>query len=198
MNPRLILASASPRRKALLETMGLAFSIHPADIDESYHGNESPIEYVQRLSIGKADAVQQQLNDNVGKQSEELVVLAADTIVCQQQDIFGKPKDKADAFRIWQKLSDSTHQVMTAVSIQTSGSINTQVCVTDVEFCSISEQQMQRYWASGEPLDKAGGYAIQGYASAWVNLIHGSYSNVVGLPLKEVNEMLSVVNLNWL
>jgi len=198
MHSRLILASASPRRKVLLETMGLEFSVQPADIDESHKGDESPREYVQRLSVGKAEAVLRQLSNNGGRQSEEFVVLAADTIVCQQQDIFGKPKDKTDAFRIWQQLSDARHQVMTAVSMQTSKNINTQVCVTDVEFCSINEQQMQRYWASGEPLDKAGGYAIQGYASAWINLIHGSYSNVVGLPLKEVNEMLSAVNLNWL
>ncbi|MCL4170823.1 UNVERIFIED_CONTAM: hypothetical protein GTU68_020133 [Idotea baltica] len=125
-------------------------------------------------------------------------ILAADTIVCQDETIFGKPKDKDDAVRIWQKLSDADHQVMTAVSLINAENETSCISVTRVRFDAISAEQMQRYWQTGEPLDKAGAYAIQGYASAWVQQIRGSYSNVVGLPLHEVNGLLKTINLNWL
>ena len=99
---------------------------------------------------------------------------------------------------MWRQLSDNHHQVVTAICLLAQNNINTISVTTDVHFGEISEQQMRSYWRSGEPQDKAGGYAIQGLASAWVKLIHGSYSNVVGLPLRETNEVLKRVNLNWL
>lgn len=192
---KLILASGSPRRKQLLESMGLAFSVLVTDVDETHQPGESPQNYVRRLAQTKAQAA---LTHIAEQQQNEHVILAADTIVCQGQEIFSKPKDQEDACRIWRQLSDSQHQVITAVSLLTHGNIDTRSSVTDVEFSTITESQMAQYWASGEPTDKAGAYAIQGGASAWVKLIHGSYTNVVGLPLYEVNQMLGEVNLNWL
>ena len=188
----LVLASGSPRRKALLESMGLEFSVLVTDIDESELENEMPSDYVERLACDKALAAQKILN------GEASAVLAADTIVYQNDQIFSKPKDKEDAFRIWSQLTNSNHHVMTAVCLIAYGKTYLSKSKTAVRFGSISEQQMNQYWQSGEAKDKAGAYAIQGYASAWVQEISGSYSNVVGLPLYEVNELLANINLNWL
>ncbi len=202
---KLILASGSPRRKALLESMGLDCVVQPADIDESRLPDESPKQYVYRMAESKAQFIYQnsiKLAEN-SKPAKIIAVIAADTIVCQKDVIFGKPSDRDHAFSIWRQLSDGKHQVLTGVCLinsdqdQVSQSQIT-ICETDVLFNKITEDQMQRYWATGEPQDKAGGYAIQGFASAWVKQISGSYSNVVGLPLYEVNTMLKTVNLNWL
>ena len=197
---KLILASASPRRRELLTAMGCEFSIKSADIDESRWVGEAPTDYVSRLAVEKASAVyHQQLSG-----SERFAILAADTIVVQGETIFGKPRDKTHAFEIWQQLANSQHNVMTAVCLLVHDKISAklqpavQTVATTVEFGAISESQMHKYWATGEPADKAGAYAIQGLASAWVKLIHGSYSNVVGLPLRESNVLLSKVGLNWL
>jgi len=204
-NVHLVLASGSPRRKVLLESMGLAFSVLVTDTDESVRIDEAPLDYVQRLARDKAQAARAQLAEQskLDKPSQAaadrtFAILAADTIVCQHGDIIGKPQDQADAFRIWHQLSQTKHQVMTAVCLIAHAKIVVRVCTTDVEFGPISDAQMVEYWRSGEPVDKAGAYAIQGRASAWVKLIHGSYSNVVGLPLYEVNELLTTVDLNWL
>lgn len=191
MKPMLLLASGSPRRKALLESMGLDFTVLVTDIDESVTEGEVPEDYVVRLAEEKAHAAGSQVKT-------EHAILAADTIVCQNEIIFAKPKDKNDAYRIWQQLSNSNHRVITAVCLLAYGRVDIRVCVTDVSFCSISEEQMKRYWQSGEPQDKAGAYAIQGLASAWVQKIQGSYSNVVGLPLFEVNDLLRTIDLNWM
>lgn len=196
----LILASASPRRSELLTAMGLDFSIKSANIDESRCTGELPTDYVGRLAVQKASAVYQQQSS----ESESFAILAADTIVVQGETIFGKPRDKTHAFEIWQQLANSQHNVMTAVCLLVHDKIHAklqprmQTVASKVEFGAISEQQMHKYWATGEPADKAGAYAIQGLASAWVKLIHGSYSNVVGLPLRETNLLLSEVGLNWL
>ena len=196
----LILASASPRRSELLAAMGCDFLVKSADIDESRAVGEAPTSYVSRLAIAKAAAVfQRQSSDH-----ESFAVLAADTIVVQGKTIFGKPRDKAHAFEVWQQLANSQHNVMTAVCLLVHNKIKgkleprVQTVTTAVEFGAISDQQMHKYWATGEPADKAGAYAIQGLASAWVKLIHGSYSNVVGLPLRETNLLLAEVDLNWL
>jgi len=127
-----------------------------------------------------------------------LAILAADTIVVQGDTVFGKPENYAHAQTIWRNLSANKHQVMTAVCLLTRDKLSLKLGVTDVEFTSIRQEQMQPYWDSNEPQDKAGAYAIQGFASAWVKLIHGSYSNVVGLPLREVNELLATIDKNWL
>jgi len=187
----LILASASPRRRELLESVGVSFSVLATDTDESCLENEQPTDFVVRLAKDKARAAQK-------LQPENVAILAADTIVVQDQTIFGKPTNFADAQRMWQTLSDSQHQVMTAVCLAVHDKLAVVTCITDVQFSVVSDAQMHAYWNSGEPADKAGGYAIQGLASAWVQLISGSYSNVVGLPLHEVNQLLKTIHKNWL
>ena len=190
----LVLASGSPRRSEMLKQMGLEFSVHVSDIDETRKEKELPEDYVVRLAREKALAVKK-ITPDFGEQT---AILAADTIVVQGDRVYGKPRDYEHAQRIWRALSATKHQVITAVSLLVGDSVQVKVSVTDVDFVVINEEQMQRYWATGEPSDKAGAYAIQGFASAWVKQIQGSYSNVVGLPLREVNQLLTSVQLNWL
>jgi len=190
----LVLASSSPRRSKLLSEMGCEFYVQSADIDESKNTSESVNEYVLRLAEAKAMAVKPLLPD----WSSSTAILAADTIVAQGEKVFGKPRNRSHAFEIWQQLSNTQHSVITAVCLHAFD--RTELCLvsSDVEFAAINQYQMQRYWDSGEPQDKAGAYAIQGLASAWVQLVHGSYSNIVGLPLRETNQLLTRVQLNWL
>lgn len=187
----LVLASGSPRRKEMLEQMGVPFSVHVTDTDESRKDGEAAEDFVIRLARDKAMAAASSL-------SSSSAVLAADTIVVQGDFVYGKPKDFDHAQQVWRSLSANKHQVMTAVCLLHDGKPNVRLSTTEVEFGRISKEQMQRYWETGEPQDKAGGYAIQGFASAWVKLINGSYSNVVGLPLREVNELLATIDRNWL
>ena len=191
----LILASASPRRSQLLREMGLEFEVAAADINEQQKPGETALDYVTRMSVEKAQAIQ---NKRAESETERTAVLAADTIVHRQGVIFGKPSSYDNAREVWRSLSDSKHQVITSVTLLWDKHQVTDHSITEVQFSSISETQMQRYWDSGEPQDKAGAYAVQGLASAWVEKIDGSYSNVVGLPLFLVNQMLGKVNLNWL
>lgn len=190
---QLVLASGSPRRSELLSQMGVEFSVSVSDIDETRKENELPEDYVVRLAREKAKAVQKLHSYN-----SKTAILAADTIVVQADRVYGKPRDFEHAKRIWHALSATKHQVVTAVSLLVGDFMQVKVSVTEVEFSVINDAQMQRYWKTGEPTDKAGGYAIQGFASAWVKQIHGSYSNVVGFPLREVNQLLTTVQLNWL
>ena len=189
----LILASGSPRRKEMLEQLGVDFSVFIPDTDESRNEGEQPEDFVARLARNKARAAQQK-----GAFDDSVAILAADTIVVQNGRVYGKPSDYEHARRIWQSLSGNKHEVMTSVSLLQGQSMQVKVSVTEVEFAVINESQMQRYWETKEPLDKAGAYAIQGLACDWVKSIKGSYSNVVGLPLREVNLLLSEVSLNWL
>lgn len=192
---QLVLASGSPRRQEMLTQMGVEFSVHVTDTDEGRKDGEAPEDFVTRLARDKAKAAAQELE----LQSDgSIAVLAADTIVVQGDFVYGKPKDLEHAQQVWHSLSANKHQVMTAVCLLYNGKTNVRLGVTEVEFGRITTEQMQRYWQTGEPLDKAGAYAIQGYASAWVKLINGSYSNVVGLPLREVNEILATIDKNWL
>lgn len=193
--PNLILASASPRRKALLESMGLEFSVRVTDIDESPRNSELPRDYVSRLAEEKAHSARNGLDP---QEQSGYAILAADTIVCQGANMFAKPDNQEDAFRIWRTLSNSNHQVITAICLLAYASVESRLSITDVKFGPISETQMYHYWQSGEPRDKAGAYAIQGLASAWVEHISGSYSNVVGLPLYDVNQLLAAIDLNWM
>ena len=189
----LVLASGSPRRREMLEQLGLSFSVYVTQTDETRKDGELPEDFVVRLARDKARAAK---NDN--NYDDSIAVLAADTIVVQNERVYGNPRDYEHAQRIWQTLSGSKHQVMTAVCFLVGDSMQVKVGVTDVEFAVINEAQMKRYWDSGEPQDKAGAYGIQGLASAWVKSINCSYTNVVGLPLREVNLLLSEVGLNWL
>lgn len=206
---KLVLASASPRRKELLAGMGITFTTHTTNTDESRRDAEVAEDFVVRLARDKAKqaAADLKIELEVGTENDKesdidgktsIAILAADTIVVQGDKVFGKPEDFAHAKRIWSALSANSHQVMTAVCLMVDAKIYVKLSITDVEFGSISEPQMQQYWNSGEPCDKAGAYAIQGFGSAWVKRISGSYSGVVGLPLREVNQLLAEIGLNWL
>lgn len=189
----LTLASASPRRRELLSNMGVQFAVHSTDTDESRHEGEAGEDFVIRLARDKAKQAAIDLNATA-----TMAILAADTIVVQGDKVFGKPSDLEHAKRIWAALSGDKHQVMTAICLLLDGKPQIKLSITEVEFGRITDEQMQRYWATNEPQDKAGAYAIQGFASAWVKQINGSYSNVVGLPLREVNQLLTELQMNWL
>ena len=181
--PILVLASASPRRQELLREAGIAFEVHPADLDEDQHAGEPPLEYAHRLSREKAQAVAQH--------HPRRYVLGADTIVVVGGEVLGKPHDTKDAERMLRILSGRGHEVSTAVTVVTpAGETETRSTTTKVIFRELAEEEIRQYVAGGEPMDKAGAYAIQGGASRWTNRIEGEYSNVVGLPLPLVTEML--------
>lgn len=179
--PALILASASPRRKALLEQLGLSCVVVPPEVDETAKLTESPIALVERLAATKACA-----GEVIGhKQNISLPVLAADTIVVCNGSILGKPKNQTDHTRMLSALSATTHEVITAFSVKSGIHQHTESVVTRVTFDLLSTETIKAYWHSGEPKDKAGGYGIQGIAGKFVTRLEGSYSAVVGLPLFE-------------
>lgn len=179
-----ILASASPRRSELLESAGVSFTIVPGDIDETPFPAEEPVAHVLRLAEAKARAVS---SCGAGR-----FIIGADTIVLCDNEIMGKPLDQADAVGMLRKLSARVHQVITGFTVldlRTDRAVS-RVVITDVTFKSLDEEEISGYVATGCPLDKAGGYAIQGGAAYMVARIDGSYTNVVGLPLCEVVETL--------
>jgi len=181
---RIVLASASPRRAELLRAAGVDFDVQPADVDESLGGGELPIEYVSRLAEAKGRLIYER--------DAARTVLAADTVVVVDGHILGKPADGADARRMLRLLSDRKHEVLTAVSVFHPGEIvDTRVEVTSVEFAALTDSDIDWYVSTGEPMDKAGAYAVQGLASRFVTRIEGSYSNVVGLPVALVYRMLT-------
>jgi septum formation protein len=180
----LILASASPRRQELLRNAGILFTVQPADIDETPLAGESPGDCAERLAREKALAVFQSRPKNY--------VLGADTIVVVDDVILGKPRDTEDAARMLRLLSGRTHAVITGVCIVAAVASQTKTAseTTLVTMCEISDDEIREYIATGEPMDKAGAYAIQGMASRWIPRIEGDYSNVVGLPVALVYAML--------
>ena len=187
---RIILASSSPRRKELLEQVGLKFEIFSPDIDESVCIGESADHYVQRLAQQKAQAILAQFPD--------AIVIAADTSLVLDHKIIGKPESKQHAFEIWTELSDRQHDVLSGVCVLSSecdpNTIQSVVVRTQVHFQKLSQLDMEQYWATGEPIGKAGAYAIQGYAAQFIPRIEGSYSNVVGLPLYETLQLLKNID----
>ena len=187
---RIILASSSPRRKELLEQVGLKFEIFSPDIDESVHVGESADHYVQRLAEQKAQAILAQFPD--------AIVIAADTSLVLDHKIIGKPESKQHAFEIWTALSDRQHDVLRSGGVLASQcgpkTIQSMVVRTKVYFQKLSQLDMEQYWATGEPIGKAGAYAIQGYAAQFIPRIEGSYSNVVGLPLYETLQLLKNID----
>ncbi len=176
---RLILASGSPRRRQMLTDLGLTFEVRPVDIDESPLPDELPADYVRRLAEEKSEAALQDVAVHEGDW-----VLAADTIVVLDDQLLGKPADTAEATDMLRRLSGRTHHVLTGVALRTTKA-GCQVAVesTAVRFSALDEAQIAWYVASGEPMDKAGAYAIQGLCSLFIEGIDGNYSNVVGLPL---------------
>ena len=187
---RIILASSSPRRKELLEQVGLKFEIFSPDIDESVCIGESADHYVQRLAQQKAQAILAQFPD--------AIVIAPDTSLVLDHKIIGKPESKQHAFEIWTALSDRQHDVLSGVCVRSSecdpNTIQSMVVRTQVHFRKLSQLDMEQYWATGEPIGKAGAYAIQGYAAQFIPRIEGSYSNVVGLPLYETLQLLKNID----
>lgn len=186
----LYLASASPRRADLLRQIGITARCLPADVDESLHTGESACDYVQRLALAKAETVAARL----GHIREPIWVLAADTTVFAAGEILAKPESFTDAKRIWSHLQASDHCVLTGIALWHDGVVLQRVVSTSVDFAGIPEAEQRAYWESGEPQDKAGGYAIQGRAALYIRGIEGSYSNVVGLPLAETAALLRQAN----
>ncbi|MBK3872944.1 Maf family protein [Stutzerimonas frequens] len=185
----LFLASASPRRRELLAQIGAPFSLINVSVDETPSPTESPEAYVERVARDKALAGLAVLGERDG------CVLGADTSVVLDQRILGKPVDRNEGLAMLAALSGRTHRVMTAVALASRSACEARVVISEVTFRSIDEAEAERYWNSGEPLDKAGGYAIQGWGAAFVSQLHGSYSAVVGLPLCETAQLLDVFAL---
>ena len=202
---KIILASTSPRRQDLLSLADIEFTTQAVDVDESVLSEEMPQDYIVRMVQAKAEAAAEVIKQFVSsdknstatnlerKQKEHYLVITADTIgvLADGVSILVKPTDKNDAFAMWQKMSNTQHAVWTAVQLSIVDSVGKVIHTdnilekTEVTFIELDKAAMEAYWATGEPTDKAGGYAIQGKGAAWVERINGSYSNVVGLPLAQ-------------
>lgn len=182
---KLVLASQSPRRRQMIESLGLNPDVQPADIDERVLPGETPIVHVTRLAREKCLAV-----------DSDQMVLAADTIVVMGDEILGKPRNYADFCRMMQGLSGATHQVMTAWHLRTPIDQRHGIGTTQVTFDVLTAPQIDAYWHSGEPQDKAGGYGIQGWGGLFVRHIDGDFNNVVGLPLKGVAQAMAELGLD--
>jgi septum formation protein len=184
---RLVLASASPRRAELLRAAGFEFDVHPVDIDERPRPGEAPDVYVRRLAAEKAAVAAETLD---ARQLDGRAVLAADTAVVLDDEILGKPRDAADMREMLRRLSGRRHEVLTGLSLRSGVRETGTVERTAVFFAVLGTEEVDWYVKTGEGSDKAGGYAIQGLASRFVRRIEGSYSNVVGLPVSTVYELL--------
>ena len=184
---QLVLASASPRRAELLRQLGLSFEVRPVDLDETPRDKEPSADYVERLALEKAQAAQRAL--------EAGLVLGSDTTVTIDSEIFGKPTDFDDFRKMMNRLSGTKHQVMSAIALVDGAKKETALSVTNVCFRVLNEDEIRNYWQTGEPQDKAGGYAIQGMAAGFIREIVGSYSGVMGLPLYETSELLRKFDL---
>ena len=186
----LLLASASPRRSALLRQIFMPHEVRIANLDESRLKGETPADYVTRLAITKSETISRRQDGN-----DIRPVLGADTTVALGDEIFGKPRDREDCIEMLQRLSGVTHQVYTAVALCHAGLTTHRLSISDVSFKSLSVLECVSYWNSGEPVDKAGGYAVQGLAATFIANIHGSYSGVMGLPLAETADLLQ--RIGW-
>ena len=189
----LYLASASPRRKDLLDQLGLACTVLPQDIDESRLPSELPADYVMRLARQKAEAALQSVDTIVGA-----CCLGSDTTVVCDNEIFEKPVDARDARRMLGALSGKTHQVLTAVALASTSGTEVFLSTSDVTFRSLTSAEIDAYWRTGEPADKAGAYGIQGLAAMFVTHISGSYSGIMGLPVAETIALLNGAGITTL
>jgi septum formation protein len=190
---RLILASASPRRRELLKQAGFTFEVRPAHVNEDPYPDEDPVAYVVRLARHKAQSVLAEISSDAPAQSA--VVLGADTTVTLDGHILAKPEDAADAARMLRMLSGRTHRVITGVAVASATGTEVAAEITGVQFLTLTDEEIDAYIATGEPMDKAGAYGIQGYAAKWIPRIEGCYFNVVGLPLALVSTMLEAVRV---
>ena len=180
--PVLCLGSISPRRRELLAQIGVPFTLAAPNIDETARPGETPSDYVTRLAQEKALAIRQG--------GQQLPVLAADTTVVVDGEIFGKPRDQAEAVHMLGILSGRTHVVLTAIALAYSRGVATRLNSSTVRFRAISREEREAYWQTGEPCDKAGSYGIQGYGAVFIESISGSHSGIMGLPLFETGELL--------
>lgn len=182
---KIILASGSPRRKELLEQIGLSFEVIPSGAQEKIT-KRIPAEVVEELSVQKAEDVAAQIADGI--------IIGADTIVCQNGEIMGKPKDRRDAFRMLGQIQGNVHSVFTGVTVLIKDNQNTETvtfsCETKVHVYPMTAEEIERYLDTGEPMDKAGAYGIQGSFAAWVASIEGDYNNVVGLPVSALWQII--------
>ncbi|MEZ8825657.1 nucleoside triphosphate pyrophosphatase [Vibrio amylolyticus] len=183
MKSPLVLASGSPRRKELLSQLGYDFQVIVTDVEENRLAGESPEQYVKRLSFDKASA-------GLSRLGSKSIVLGSDTIVVIGDTVLEKPDDLSDSKQMLMKLSDSCHQVLTAVTVISEQKHKSVVVSTNVWFKPLSEKEIEEYWQTGEPCDKAGSYGIQGLGGRFVTRIEGSYFAVVGLPLYETDQLL--------
>ena len=181
---QVILASASPRRLALLQQIGIEAKVCPADFDEVSGSAVQAEDVVLANAIGKCKAV-------VKIKGDSLPVIAADTVVVAEGVILGKPQDAEDAFKMLKQLSGKTHKVLTGIAVSYAGEMLAEVCETKVVFRELTDEEIKNYVATGEPLDKAGAYGIQGKGAVLVEKIDGCYNNVVGLPLTRMQLILA-------
>ena len=185
----LCLASISPRRHELLTQLGVPHSVRAADIDESLHRGEAPRRYVARMARAKAHAI--------AARGEPLPVLAADTTVVLDGEIFAKPADRAQGLAMLGRLSGRRHLVLTAVALAWGGVTRLRLSASTVTFRVIAPSEAAAYWETGEPRDKAGGYGIQGYGAAFIRHIRGSHSGVMGLPLKQTADLMRAAGVPY-
>ena len=195
MSPDFVyLASGSPRRRELLQQIGVTFRVVGTALDEAVLPGEAAVAYVERLAAAKADTGWQRSRD-----AADAPVLAADTAVILDGEILGKPKDRQDGVGMLRRLSGRSHEVLTAVALRTTSGLQSRISRSEVTFRAITAAEGHAYWDSGEPRDKAGGYAIQGRAAIFVAHLRGSFSGVMGLPLFETAELLSAAGVtHWL
>ncbi|MCC5856768.1 MAG: septum formation inhibitor Maf [Ectothiorhodospiraceae bacterium] len=191
-NPDIYLASRSPRRQELLRQIGVPYRQLDVVVDESAHEDESPEVHVLRLALEKARAGWHTVENG----ESPLPVLGADTIVVLDDEVLGKPSDRDQAMTMLRALSGNTHRVLTGVALVDDREA-TRISVNNVTFRELSDAEIQRYWETGEPADKAGGYAIQGRGAVFVSHLEGSYSGVMGLPLFEVADLLDEFDLDY-
>ena len=189
--PQIILASASPRRRELLDQISVSYEVLPVDIDETADPGEAAEDFVKRLALEKAQA-------GYKKQRNSLPVLGSDTIVILNEQILGKPKNKKDGLSMLAGLSGHEHQVLTAVAMVDAEQSQCLLNTSHVFFRPLSEREIEAYWNTGEPVDKAGSYGIQGIAAQFIERLNGSYSGVMGLPLFETAQLLSFFGVNTL
>jgi len=186
---QLVLASASPRRRELLDQLGVRYRVRPTDIPEQPRPDELPEDYVQRIAAEKSQAASLSTPDG-------LPVLAADTEVIMDGAIFGKPRDEVHATEMLRRLSGREHWVISAVSLRADDQHWLALSVSHVRFRSLTSADIAAYWATGEPRDKAGAYAIQGLGALFIERLTGSYSGVMGLPLRETADLLKKVDID--
>jgi septum formation protein len=187
--PRVILASASPRRRELLALVGIAHDVRPAAIDESLRPGETPMGHAERLARAKAHAV--------AEREPDAVVIAADTIVVVDGDILGKPRGVEEAAEMLRRLSARTHTVYTATAVARGARTESAVETVTVTFRALTGEEIDQYVATGEPLDKAGAYGIQGYGATIVERVEGDYFSVMGLGLRRLVELLARVGVQY-